>query len=236
MTNGQNNPSALCHVLATASRGPKKGDWESIGAFLAQDLVLTTCHSVRHMNQITIRTADGQSSHIRFLNPVASDPSLDVAIIKLMRPVETDVLSIPRTPSSPARGLLRTIFRGAVTSHRINFSAAEPLAIIRAITKGKNGVGSSGADHQTFTAGIPVIPGYSGSPLLAEDGKTVLSVVTRHTPVDQIAAHRVIATLQEISGISLEEALPIIPFDGAALVPFYSFIRNAAQELKIPGI
>lgn len=228
------NTSAICHVFTTATRGRQKGCWESIGAFLSPRYVLTTDHSVRGMHQITVQRQDGRQSRTRTLNPVVRDATLDVAIIDLLVPIGTSFLTVPRESFVPARhGILKTLFNNRPVVHPVSLTGQEVLPIVRSLSHGKNGYAPP-RGSETFTASVPIIPGYSGSPIVAADGKTVLSVVTKHIPSDQTLMARLLNTLGEVSGLGqLHDDLPMIPFNGADPKQFHDWIQSAVRKLGL---
>lgn len=221
----QQEPFPVCHVFSTATRGPQKGRWASIGVFISPQHVLTTLHSVRGMHQIEVADGAGRKSTTRFLHPVASDREMDVAIIKLLVPIGKECARIPEGPYEDVkRGLLRTIFQNKATAH---------MVVMDCFHEAMFGPQSKDAPIVDFATGIQVIPGYSGSPIMAGDGQTLVSLVTSHHPTQQATLMHFVNVLQQVSGIALEGALPLINFSGPNPRHFHDWIQKAAKDLNI---
>ena len=223
--NTEQTSSPVCHVFATANRGPQKGSWESIGVFISPQHVLTTLHSVRGMHQIEVVDSNGRVSRSRFLQPVASNPAMDVAIIKLLVPIGKEPARIPEGPFVELKsGLLRTLFQNKAAAH---------LVVMDCFHHALYGAQPKDTPIVDFATGIQVIPGYSGSPIMASDGRTLVSLVTSHHPSQQAHLMQLVNAMQQVSGIALEGALPLINFSGPNPRHFHDWIQKAAKELRI---
>lgn len=147
------------------------------GVFLSPRHVLTAHH--------VVEGAIGWVANLRgdisaFKLTPCFNRRLDVAVIELQKPIGTKLALPPRkrpvfladAPAYPA--FLKTRFEFASGVHLLEMNTATALK------------GIEGHDELTeFTGAIMVKPGFSGSPVFTEDGRTLLSVLTCASPERQ---------------------------------------------------
>lgn len=217
--------STVCRVTAT---GPEKGGWSAQGVFVSPRRVLTNWHAVQGAKTLTFTNILGMESTMKPARDGGRhlfDAEMDVALVELKFPIGHEIALPPRgLPSfrpafDRARAVLKTCYGDKPALHELGYSMID-------------GIGHP--HHKSmmpFSAAIRVVQGYSGSPIFAEDGITLLSLITAIIPQEQEHAYKLHELFQ--GRVNAKLPPPAIPFLAIRPDMLAHWYRKAERELNL---
>lgn len=221
--------STVCRITAkanTASQG-----WVAQGVFVSPRRVLTNWHAVKGATGLEFTNILGMPSVMRPASEGGKhffDADMDVALVELKYPIGSEIALPPRglppfrSAFNNARAVLKTCFKDKPALHEVGYSMRE-------------GMGHPNYKNMMpFRAAVKVEHGYSGSPIFAEDGMTLLSIITAFIPEEQERALRLRHAFQPLvkAHAPLQQA-PDIPFMAVRPDLLANWYRKVEQELGI---
>jgi hypothetical protein len=212
----------LCYI--EGQRPSHGGRHTGCGVFISPRRVLTAWHVVAGSKELTFKNSDGYSTQMKAKSEGArhfKQEDLDLAVVELRGPIGQEI-AIPQGPEQPSfevgrlkSAWLATMYDGKPACYKAKY---DPLYHLMS-EKGKAGV--------TFTAEIQAIPGYSGSPIFAADGISLVSITTHVYPKDQQEAINVSEVFQRtFGGINIG-----IPFCGPHPEAFNEWLQSVNKSL-----
>ena len=225
MTN--TNFASVCSIQTNLGR--------AVGVFVSPRRVLTCWHVVAGSTSVMVETDFGVTSMKRGKDggQHRRDVDLDLAVIEVKDAIGHDFALPPKQSGldlgdifhQSATHVMKTRYHGQSAQHSVfvDFQSAR---------RGMPGYENT-ASFSTPTA--KVVPGYSGSPIFAKDGETLVSIVTAHVPEHQDAAERLGRDFARMFGGDLPNAKSLkasIPFVGVRPDLFARWYRSVAAELN----
>lgn len=219
------NITFLCRVTA---QSPERQAWGAQGVFLSKRHVLTNWHAVKGAKDLIFTNVMGWHSAMKPAREGGQhffDPNLDVALVELKIPIGLSAAEpprgLPKCKDAFADAVLKTMFDNKPAVHDLCYTM--------------NAASGSRHDSQRmqFNAHIQIIPGYSGSPVFSEDGRSLLSIVTSCVPLEQ---EIVMGLRQKFQGMVNAKAItlaPSIPFLAIRPDLLAEWYRKVERELKV---
>lgn len=223
MTDLTNN--ATCTVETSAFLNGRLENFRGVGVFLGPKTVLTNWHCVQGGKTVIFEAADGQRANIKRGGAHYKDADLDLALVELDRPIAPDIALLPgRTLSEIGQCWLKTRFNNQSGVHP---ATLEQISLFE--FKERGGIHFNPQTDMPFVSTTKVQPGYSGSPIFAKDGMTLISVTKSYVPERTAKATETFSRDFFASGCNAKVVKPEYPFLGVATLPLMRWLRS------IPG-
>lgn len=213
--------NSLCMIWAS-----EKG--LGCGAFISPRHVLTNFHMVTGAANVTVVSADKQRcsdlKRKKFGGKHFGSKANDLAVFELQDPIGADYSPVNLLGDKPfpyglkATGFLGSAFNGMVQSHGVNFDLPG---------WGENRrLDVAWSYAMLFRSRLKGRPGYSGSPILGPDGKTIISLLHGGSEDLQV---------REEMHFRATKKTPNHHFLGTDLNVFSNFMNDANEALDFTG-
>lgn len=175
--------NSLCRIQVVQSDGI---GGLGCGVFVTPKRIMTAFHVVQGAKSVTIINPDGIRTGMKRRKDGGRhffDADLDVAMIELAAPIAKDfahaagnsyIAGCKRDFTRQVKGYIGTMQSGKPALHEMFI---DPIQQLQEASRKKSMV--------SFHCTEKVVPGWSGSPIFAEDGFSLLSIVSAHQPVIQ---------------------------------------------------
>ena len=224
MTDLSNN--ATCSVETSALLNRQLKSFRSVGVFLGPKTVLTNWHCVQGGKTVVFEAADGQRANIKRGGVHYKNADLDLALVELDRPIAPDIALLPgRTLREIGQCWLKTRFNNQSGVHPANL---ETISLFE--FKEQGGIHFNPQTDMPFVSTAKVQPGYSGSPIFANDGMTLISVTKSYIPTRTAKAAEEFSRDFFASGCNIKAVKPEYPFLGVATLPMMNWLRSIPDQ------
>lgn len=223
--------STVCRITATANTASQ--GWAAQGVFVSPRRVLTNWHAVKGATGLEFTNILGMPSVMKPASEGGKhffDADMDVALVELRYSIGSEIALPPRglppfrSAFDSARAVLKTCYKDKPALHEVGYSMREAMGHPHPQAK----------SMMPFRAAVKVEHGYSGSPIFAEDGMTLLSIVTSFISEEQERALRLRQAFQPlVQAHAPIRPIPDIPFMATRPDLLAKWYRKIEQELGI---
>lgn len=219
--------STVCRVTGEVHKNAQVFQSEGNGVFVSPKRVLTSWHVVSGKQAGSVRFTNDMGL-VSKMKPAKEggrhffDAGLDIALVELSQPIGHNIALPPKGASSlgyafeGATGILLTRYQGTRSAYQVTY---EPLRL------------SADPNMMTFSSEVKAVPGFSGSPIFAEDGMTLLSVLSQK---DLVAERTAEAWNDVFASARLQKDIkPSLPFMGTRADRLAKWYRTVEAELNL---
>ncbi len=223
----------LCAITGNNKDG--NGAASGCGVFISPKRVLTAWHVVEGLKDVQYTNIIGITSTMLPKNEGGQhyiSRKHDLALIELRKPITATWASVNKrgaaaitgSPFQEYEGWMGTMYGGKPAVHDVRVS--RPLSIEEEKIETEHG------PRREFKASVKAVPGYSGSPIFAADGMTVISILTNGNPAKQRQDEDFNQMFSSISsGHTKAPSSGFISFMGPRLTDFSSWAESVEQRL-----